>query len=29
MSLLRVEHVSKHFGNLIAVDDVSMTIGTG
>ena len=29
MSLLRVEHVSKHFGNLIAVDDVSMTIGPG
>ena len=29
MSLLRVEHVSKHFGNLIAVDDVSMTVEPG
>jgi hypothetical protein len=26
MSLLRVEHVSKHFGSLIAVNDVSMTV---
>lgn len=29
MSLLRVENVSKHFGNLIAVNDVSMTVEPG
>jgi branched-chain amino acid transport system ATP-binding protein len=29
MSLLKVENVSKHFGSLIAVDNVSMTVGAG
>jgi branched-chain amino acid transport system ATP-binding protein len=29
MSLLRVENVSKHFGSLIAVDQVSMTVEPG
>ena len=29
MSLLRVEKVSKHFGSLIAVNDVSMTVAPG
>ncbi len=29
MSLLRVENVSKHFGSLVAVDDVSMTVEPG
>ena len=29
MSLLRVENVSKHFGSLIAVNDVSMTVEPG
>ena len=29
MSLLRVENVSMHFGSLIAVDDVSMTVEPG
>ena len=29
MSLLRVENVSKHFGSLIAVDGVSMTVEQG
>jgi len=29
MSLLRVENVSKHFGSLIAVDNVSMTVEPG
>jgi branched-chain amino acid transport system ATP-binding protein len=29
MSLLKVEHVSKHFGSLIAVQDVSMTVEPG
>ncbi len=29
MSLLQVEHVSKHFGSLIAVNDVSMTVEAG
>jgi branched-chain amino acid transport system ATP-binding protein len=29
MSLLRVESVSKHFGSLIAVNDVSMTVELG
>jgi branched-chain amino acid transport system ATP-binding protein len=29
MSLLRVENVSKHFGNLVAVNDVSMTVEPG
>jgi branched-chain amino acid transport system ATP-binding protein len=29
MSLLRVEHVSRHFGSLIAVKDVSMTVEPG
>jgi branched-chain amino acid transport system ATP-binding protein len=29
MSLLRVEHLSKHFGSLIAVDDVSMIVEPG
>jgi branched-chain amino acid transport system ATP-binding protein len=29
MSLLRVEHVSRHFGSLIAVNDVSMTVEPG
>jgi branched-chain amino acid transport system ATP-binding protein len=29
MSLLKVENVSKHFGNLIAVKDVSMTVERG
>ena len=29
MSLLRVEHVSKHFGSLVAVDDVSMVVEPG
>jgi len=29
MSLLRVENVSKHFGNLIAVNEVSMTVEPG
>ena len=29
MSLLRVEAVSKHFGRLVAVDDVSMTVEPG
>ena len=29
MSLLRVEHVSRRFGDLVAVDDVSMTVEPG
>jgi len=29
MSLLRVEKVSKHFGSLVAVNDVSMTVEPG
>jgi branched-chain amino acid transport system ATP-binding protein len=29
MSLLRVENVSKHFGSLVAVDDVSMIVEPG
>ena len=29
MSLLRVENVSKHFGSLVAVNGVSMTVGPG
>ncbi len=29
MSLLRVEHVSRHFGSLVAVSDVSMTVEPG
>jgi branched-chain amino acid transport system ATP-binding protein len=29
MSLLRVENVSKHFGNLVAVNDISMTVSSG
>jgi branched-chain amino acid transport system ATP-binding protein len=29
MSLLRVENVSKHFGSLVAVNDVSMTVAPG
>jgi branched-chain amino acid transport system ATP-binding protein len=29
MSLLRVENVSKHFGSLVAVDGVSMTVEAG
>ncbi len=29
MSLLRVENISKHFGSLIAVNDVSMTVEPG
>jgi branched-chain amino acid transport system ATP-binding protein len=29
MSLLRVENVSKHFGSLVAVDQVSMTVEPG
>ena len=29
MSLLRVENVSKHFGSLIAVNDISMTVEPG
>ncbi|MBS0532708.1 MAG: ABC transporter ATP-binding protein [Proteobacteria bacterium] len=29
MTLLRVENLSKHFGNLIAVDGVSMTVEPG
>ena len=29
MSLLRVENVTKHFGSLVAVDDVSMTVESG
>jgi branched-chain amino acid transport system ATP-binding protein len=29
MSLLRVENVSMHFGSLVAVDDVSMTVEPG
>ena len=29
MSLLRVENVTKHFGSLVAVDDVSMTVEPG
>jgi branched-chain amino acid transport system ATP-binding protein len=29
MTLLRVENVSKHFGSLVAVDDVSMTVEPG
>ena len=29
MSLLRVERVSKHFGSLIAVNDISMTVEPG
>ena len=29
MSLLRVQNVSRHFGNLIAVDQVSMTVEPG
>ena len=29
MSLLRVENVSKHFGSLVAVDGVSMTVEPG
>ena len=29
MSLLRVENVSKHFGSLVAVDNVSMTVESG
>ena len=29
MSLLRVENASKHFGSLIAVEEVSMTVVPG
>ena len=29
MSLLRVENVSKHFGSLVAVDNISMTVEAG
>ena len=29
MSLLQVENVSKHFGSLVAVNDVSMTVESG
>ncbi|HEY1544808.1 MAG TPA: ABC transporter ATP-binding protein [Xanthobacteraceae bacterium] len=29
MTLLRVENVSKHFGSLVAVDQVSMTVAQG
>ncbi len=29
MSLLQVEHVSKHFGSLVAVNDISMTVEPG
>ena len=29
MSLLQVKHVSKHFGSLIAVNDISMTVKPG
>ena len=29
MSLLKVENVSKHFGSLVAVNDVSMTVEPG
>ena len=29
MSLLQVENVSKHFGSLVAVDGVSMTVESG
>jgi branched-chain amino acid transport system ATP-binding protein len=29
VSLLRVENVSKHFGNLVAVNDISMTVEPG
>jgi branched-chain amino acid transport system ATP-binding protein len=29
MTLLRVENVSKHFGSLVAVNDVSMTVAPG
>jgi branched-chain amino acid transport system ATP-binding protein len=29
VSLLRVENVSKHFGSLIAVNDISMTVAPG
>ena len=29
MSLLRVENVSKHFGSLVAVNDISMTVQPG
>jgi branched-chain amino acid transport system ATP-binding protein len=29
MSLLRVENVSRHFGSLVAVDDVSLTVEPG
>ncbi len=29
MSLLQVENVSKHFGSLVAVNDVSMTVAPG
>ena len=29
MSLLRVENVSKHFGSLVAVDNVSMIVEPG
>ena len=29
MTLLRVENVSRHFGSLVAVDDVSLTVESG
>ncbi len=29
MSLLKVENVSKHFGSLVAVDNISMTVESG
>jgi branched-chain amino acid transport system ATP-binding protein len=29
MSLLKIEHLSKHFGSLVAVNDVSMTVEPG
>ena len=29
MSLLQVDNVSKHFGSLVAVDDISMTVEPG
>ena len=29
MSLLKIENLSKHFGSLVAVDDVSMTVEPG
>jgi branched-chain amino acid transport system ATP-binding protein len=29
VSLLQVEHVSKHFGSLVAVNDISMTVEPG